>query len=123
MLTSWTFLPASFSWSPFITLVIRGQDSGQCVKMNEAIQTRSARSASVIVRPERSVSRKVPRAKGRAPRSWPDRPGEGGGRGGRGRAPGAGPAPPGGGGGPPRRQEEPGRGEQGPRDDRQSEAI
>ncbi len=39
---------------------IRGHESGHRVKMNEAIATRSARSASVTVRPDRSTSRNEP---------------------------------------------------------------
>ena len=60
-----------------MTVVIRGHDSGQCVKMNDAIQTRPARSASVTTRPERSTSRKGPSSKAWSPRSWPARAGAG----------------------------------------------
>ena len=71
-------VPRACAWRPFITLVIRGHESGQRVKMNEATQTRSARSASVTARPERSVSRNVAeRERAGSPRSWP----RGGGRG------------------------------------------
>ena len=40
-----TLRPRESAWRPFITLEMRGHDRGQRVKMNEAIQTRSARSA------------------------------------------------------------------------------
>ena len=39
MLTNCTSVPASFACTLFITLVIRGQDSGQWVKMNEATES------------------------------------------------------------------------------------
>src|SRR3954452_19880466 len=70
MLTSWTCDPASLCWSLFITLVIRGQESGHRVKMNEPTQTRSARSSWVTVRPDRSTRRKFPSSIARSPRSW-----------------------------------------------------
>src|SRR5262249_40021226 len=60
-----------------ITLVIRGQDVRQRVKMNEATQTRRARSASLTERPERSTSWNAPRSQGWALKSCPARVGTG----------------------------------------------
>ena len=70
MLTSKTFVPASSPCRPFITPEILGQERGHRVKMNEAIPTRSARSFSVTVRPDRSSSRNVPSSGAAGPRSW-----------------------------------------------------
>src|SRR5260370_22564440 len=58
-----------------MTLLMRGHDVGQRVKMNDATQTRPARSASVTVRPDRSVRRNAPSRKGCAARSCPAGPG------------------------------------------------
>ena len=68
-LTSSTSDPSRRGWRLFITELIRGQESWHRVKMNETMQTRSAKSASLIFRPERSTSWKAPSLSAWSPRS------------------------------------------------------